>query len=40
MVLAVEEALIDWELQDKVVTVSYDTTRRNLFEVQLGKDLL
>ena len=42
-------ALNDWKLQGKVVTMSFDTTRRNtgqkkeachLFKVQLGKELL
>ena len=49
MALAVKEALNDWKLEDKVVSMSFDTTRSNtaqkngtchLFEVQLGKELL
>ena len=46
MALAVK-ALNDWELEDKVVAMDFDTTRSNtgqknracdLFEVQLGKE--
>ena len=49
MALAVKEALDNWKLQGKVVTMSFDTTRANtgqkygachLFAVQLGKELL